>query len=1546
MEDKKSLKEDVPAEVGQQQQQQVPDQEQALSAGPSEEAEVENQNCAEEIDIGTEKEQEEVHQEALHQVEDQRPTTSQQHDHAPDAGAEAEPGDDLPQERTGHMTPAAVVVTDAAEINEGALAFTTVVESEKASFSPELVPVPEAEKQPVQEVMEPQENYRAVNEVCTAKPLVAQDEQTGIPSSPSAPELQNAEDVKLRALSEIKHEDEEQAREASEEQLAQGMLPGAHLEAAQLEAARGSTFVQEGGLKKEAVLTEVQEICAIEIDAPKKQHEHHARDEEMFLATESEHLKRSEATAQAKAGVAVEQQDDNVNKNVPLHQQTENKPGIPTTAPADENSEPRAEQKMKNPETSTFTQEELLRPREGCQVVAVEQAKELKLLQIKENEAKEEKQQSIVEPERDEVKQFVPQEKLQQPEGKLVQLESGKVTATEEIESARMLNTTEEVVVNQHAATGTTSTQQVDNSHNVQGSPARSSSALCPRPADLQAEVKKDKDAPVLQMHMRSGAGNLFEQGVERVPATSSSASSTGWASCSNQNAPQTFAPVPVQSLWWLTWVHEERNRRERERNAWEWVARYIAFRGWKVSATTTGNENVEQVVAAANNTAVVENENKRTDEVVEVEASARLDPSSAKIAENKPQQVEQERRALREEVLAQNKQENNGPAEQVDSAASANKKHAAAQFQQSSPVTVLTPPHLSVAEVGVAKATTQQTNVEESGGPSDVEDDDAAQKKKAAAQEAAHENSQQIVGSAKKATEQSSAPVEQPSLANATDVEDDHVDEEQNTREAPEHDDASRPFASEDNSSENQSLTSSERSEHDEDKKDDDEEVDNDNLDRGAYKDKTSILKKPENDQRAAEGHDQGEQQNDRRSGSPFPRRDRANNDDAESASDVEAPPKNRGGETSEDGHNSHSDRDENMNKRRHSAAHFSPFDAKKNTGEKEILATGGCEKAVADEKSPAEIEHGSSPLEKEAAPEAAADETPAEREAPAEVDLQEEPAPSGTISSQPPPASTSAAPRDAEKRSRSDSCLSSSRSSPGSARSSSRSSRSSENRHASRRSSSRVCSNKRSCTDSNSSSRNKSAAPEIQGTSSEQAPSAGPRRTSSGKSVRLHSPSCRKRSIQRPQEGKNNKQPPLFSRSSRRSSAPSKRPAPRRSIVKVSRWSCANRESKEVAAAAAAESSSRKKVFHNPEQPRKPSRKRRAVSSDRSASSSKQLKKPRLERPSPRTKTGSCYTSTGPQEHTKNVTLRREPSKARYWSDVLAERQRGSNNAAAAPAPASSSCAGLLVEEGGRYYLPPERADSSKNVAARHSEENNASRELQKVQAAPPPQQEQKGKNAPQQGQEQPDPRGPLLPVPAMRQNNLPAVRKMKISRPRTVKPSSPRQYPRRSGSGDPERKSRKGSLASSRASSSESGPGYLEGLRLAFMMKNKSAGPITKVEGDQGRGQQRGAGAANFYNSWAQRRSPARPALLRERSKVRTEQHRSADQKRPRERTAEKNRSRDKEELKRKRKREKKSWGKSRRRRGRSCSRSPLPPPRYFRGQSKTKSKSKMR
>ncbi len=105
-------------------------------------------------------------QEALHQVEeDQRPTTctSQQHDHASDAGAEAEPGDDLPQERTGHMTPAAVVVTHAAEINEGA--FTTVVESEKASCSPELVSVPEAEKRPVQEVMESEENYRAVNEV-------------------------------------------------------------------------------------------------------------------------------------------------------------------------------------------------------------------------------------------------------------------------------------------------------------------------------------------------------------------------------------------------------------------------------------------------------------------------------------------------------------------------------------------------------------------------------------------------------------------------------------------------------------------------------------------------------------------------------------------------------------------------------------------------------------------------------------------------------------------------------------------------------------------------------------------------------------------------------------------------------------------------------------------------------------------------------------------------------------------------------------------------------------------------------------------------------------------------------------------------------------------------------------------------------------------------------------------------------------------------------------------------------------------------------------
>ncbi len=97
---------------------------------------------------------------------------------------------------------------------------------------------------------------KSLPQVCTAKPLAVQDtEDGGSTSLPS--ELQNAEDVKLRTLSEIKHEDEEQAREASEEQLAQGMLPGAHLEAAQLEAARRSTAVQEGGLKKEAVLTEV-----------------------------------------------------------------------------------------------------------------------------------------------------------------------------------------------------------------------------------------------------------------------------------------------------------------------------------------------------------------------------------------------------------------------------------------------------------------------------------------------------------------------------------------------------------------------------------------------------------------------------------------------------------------------------------------------------------------------------------------------------------------------------------------------------------------------------------------------------------------------------------------------------------------------------------------------------------------------------------------------------------------------------------------------------------------------------------------------------------------------------------------------------------------------------------------------------------------------------------------------------------------------------------------------------------------------------------------
>ncbi len=689
----------------------------------------------------------------------------------------------------------------------------------------------------------------------------------------------------------------------------------------------------------------------------------------------------------------------------------------------------------------------------------------------------------------------------------------------------------------------------------------------------------------------------------------------------------QACASPPEHSLWW----HQ---RMREEKIALAWVRREIELR--------QDYKHIEVVAVA--NTVV---ENKRTDEVVEVEAS-RSDPSSAKVAE-KPAQVEQERRATRKEVLAQNKQEINvGVAEQVEPAASANKKHAAAQFQQSSPVTV-TPPHSSVAEVGVATATTtKQTNVEESAGPSDIEDDDAAQKKTEAVQEVAHENSQQIAGSAnkateqssgpvepKKATDQSSAPVEQPALADATDVEDDHVDAEQNKREVPEPDDANRSFASEDNSSENQCLTSSEESEDDEDKKDA-EEVDNDNLDSGvAYKNKTSILKKPENNQRAAEGHDQGEQQNDRRRGSPFPRRNSANNDDTESSSDVEAPPKNGGGGTKKevqivigtskkDGHNSrHSDRDENMNKRRHhSAAHFSPFDAKnkrsspagrrgessspgedyyepgstdgakrsskmrkvdfekdhemaekpqqveqkehnfcaavddkdnfgvasaretKDTGEGEILATGGCEKAVAHTTAPG----------------------------------------------------TSAAPRDVEKRSRSDSCLSSSRSSPGSARSSSRSSRSSKKRRASRDSSSpRVCSNKRSCTDSNSPSRKKNS-PSLQGTSSQEAPSAGPRR-SSGKSVRLRSPSPRRRSIQRPQEGKNNKQPvSTSSRPPRRSSAPSNRPAPRRSIVKVSRWSCANRDGKEVApAAAAAESSSRKKVFHDSEQPRKSSRKRR---------------------------------------------------------------------------------------------------------------------------------------------------------------------------------------------------------------------------------------------------------------------------------------------------------------------------------------------------------------
>ncbi len=238
---------------------------------------------------------------------------------------------------------------------------------------------------------------------------------------------------------------------------------------------------------------QVQEICAIEIDAPKKQHEHHTRDEEMCLATENKHD-------------VVKRQDEHV-RNSPLHHQTENKAGIITTTPADENqnSGHRAElEKVKNRERETSMREELRPPREDCQAVAVDQATELKLLQIKENEIIKKDQQSIVEPGQVEVKELVPQEKLQQPDGKLVQLESGKTTVTTaEINSTRELNTTE---VGQHAAVTCKSQCQAEQKE-------RTSPSLCPRPADLQPEPENNHDdppdyhllftGPVWQMYMQ-----------------------------------------------------------------------------------------------------------------------------------------------------------------------------------------------------------------------------------------------------------------------------------------------------------------------------------------------------------------------------------------------------------------------------------------------------------------------------------------------------------------------------------------------------------------------------------------------------------------------------------------------------------------------------------------------------------------------------------------------------------------------------------------------------------------------------------------------------------------------------------------------------------------------------------------------------------------------------------------------------------------------------------------------------------------------------------